>query len=125
MSQTKTYYSRIKGLVFYSGPSTRLIQNGMAVTIDSPEIAFSPMGSSDYKDGWGQFTTDDPALIAACEKRRVEQGDIFGPEEFNKKMKPVAEQLEDSEVKMKRLIEDNNRLTALLERQGSMPRAQK
>ena len=122
---TKTFYSKIKGLVFYSGPSTRIIQNGQAVSIDAPEIAFSPMGSSDYKDGWGQFTTSDPALIEACERRRTEQGDIFGPEEFNKKMKPVAEQLEDSETHLKRLIEDNNRLTTLLEKQGSMPRAQR
>jgi len=128
----KIYYSKHKYLVFPAGPSQRIIQNGMAVTLDAPEIAFSPVGSVDNPDGWGQFNTSDPVKIEACERRIKEQGDIFGPEEFNKRLKPAGERMVDAEAGLasmtaenQRLIEANNRLAAMLQDKGALPRATK
>lgn len=100
----RTFYSRSAHLMFYAGRPKRIESDGQKLVDDGPVIQFNPLG-----DGWGIFTTDDPELIAACERR----GDVVTPDVYNRESTPPevrAEQAETALQKVQRELEEKNRL---------------
>lgn len=118
--ETKTFYSPAAGLTI-SPPGMK----GKFMNIDGEQkragetiIQFVPMGGhriNGVKGGkeYGYYTTADPAEIAYLERRALELGDVFGPEEYNKQTTPPQIRAEQAS----RVIEDQNRLIADLQAQ--------
>lgn len=106
LAASRTFYSKSAHLNFYVGKVRRIESDGQKTLDDGVQVQFTPIG-----DGWGQFTTDEPALIAACEKR----GDVFSPEVYNRESTPIemrAEAAESKAARLERELEEKNRLIA-------------
>jgi len=115
-TEPKTYYSEITGLSISAvkGELTQIA--GERVRVGEKIIQFAPMGSSNF----GSFTTTDPELIAFLEHRVRTVGDVFGPEEYYRRIVPTEQQIKDLKS---RLIETENRLAEVLKQQGKLPKA--
>lgn len=84
---------------------TPVISNGLRLGRENEEILeFKPFGK------FGRYATNDPDKIAFLEK----QGDLFGPEEFARRVTPIEQQMEQQ----KRTIEQQNRLIEQLTKQA-------
>ena len=113
----RTFYSRSAHLTFYAGRPKRIESDGQKLVEDGPLIQFHPLG-----DGWGIFTTDDPEMIAACERR----GDVVTPDVYNRESTPPeirAEQAETANEKLRRELEEKNRLIEKLTRNQPQQRS--
>ena len=114
--EMRTFYSKAGHLTFYPEPPRRVIEDGQSKVLDSDPIEFSPTGV----DSWGQFTTSDPAKIAACEAR----SDVVGPDGYYNAITPdsVRAGLLKSVVDdLQRMIVAQNDLIAKLQAQGKIP----
>lgn len=114
----KTYYSENAGLMcpvkpFRCDPVTDK-------PVEPQFVHFTRMG----QDRFGSLTTSDPEIQAALDKRIVEVGDIFGPDEFARRSIPAEKRVE----MMARELEQTNRLLADLQAkqapQGQKPEQQ-
>jgi hypothetical protein len=109
----KTYYSESAGLNVPVGKLRRIMQDGQATLIEPQRIQFARIGA----DKFGSFTTDDPEIIAALDERAERVGDIFGPEEYQKRIVPAEMRAERLAEENQRLVEERNRLLAMLKQQ--------
>lgn len=105
---SRTFYSKSGSLTFWAGKPTRIFEEGVSKVLDPPQIQFSRLA-----DGFGVFTTDDPVLIEALEKRAREAGDVFDGGEYQKRTTPADVRIEQQE----REIEEQNRLITSLRAQ--------
>lgn len=106
---TKSYYSK-HGL---SMPVTKLqylTVDGQTTKIEPRYIEFARIG----QDKFFMFTTNEPEVQAVLDKRIVEVGDIFGPEEYNRQAVPAEMRAKQATEENSRLIAENNRLMAML-----------
>lgn len=100
MAETQTQREFYSNSAHYSIRYTLgkpVIENGIRMGREGEEfIEFHPFGKH------GRYVTSDPGKIAFLEK----QGDIFGPEEFDRQITPKDQLLARAERK----IEQQNRL---------------
>lgn len=115
--EERTWYCKQAGLCIAAiHGTTEITAEGKRIRNGEKHIHFSPVfggGKGHMTNGWGTFSTKDPALIAFLEKREAEVGDVVGPEKYKEAMTPA----EVREANAKRQIEDQNRLIADLQRQ--------
>jgi len=109
----KTYYSESAGLNVPVGKLRRIMQDGQATLIEPQRIQFSRIGA----DHFGSFVTDDPEIIAALDERVAKIGDIFGPEEYQKRTTDPKMRADLLEAENHRLLAEHNRLLAMLQKQ--------
>jgi hypothetical protein len=65
------------------------------------------------------FCTDDPEIIAKLDKRMVEVGDVYGPEEYNRRVMS-HEQRENAYQQEIRQLREQNRLLSDLSAKGNI-----
>lgn len=114
--EERTWYCKSSGLYIAAIHGSVEMVDGKRIRTGEKGIQFSPVmggGRGRMTNGFGSFSTKDPALIAYLEKREAEVGDVFGPEKYRDEMTPTETKLADS----RRQIEDSNRLIADLQRQ--------
>lgn len=117
--ENKTYYTENAGLTCPVKAARR--DPVTEKWIEAQYVTFRRIG----QDAFGSYSTSDPVEIEALDKRMVEVGDIFGPEEFNRRSVPAdkrAGMLERELEKSNRLIA---KLTADLEAKGAPKTAAK
>lgn len=102
--QARTFYSASKGLFICASHGEMQSVGGESKRLGEKHIQFREVGD------FGMFTTSDPELIAYLDKRQAEVSDVFGPEEYQKRIVPAEMRADDLE---RRLI-DANRLIAQL-----------
>jgi len=63
--EEQVFFSTSGNLTFYAGKPKRVVQDGMAQTIDPPQVQFRP-----YGDNIGRLATSEPEIIDAIHARR-------------------------------------------------------
>ena len=114
-TETKTFYSRSAGLTLHPNRGKQvLLEGGRTMRVDEKIVEFAQLG--DY----GRFETDDPEIIAYLEKRASTPGaDVMSAEAYNNAIIPDAmkvDALRDTNEQQSRMIEEQNRIIAELQR---------
>lgn len=104
--ESKTYYSKSKGLFICASHGEMKDVGGESKRVGEKHIQFREIGD------FGMFTTSDPELIAYLDKRAEEVQDVFGPEMYQKLIVP-PEMRADA---LERQLQDANRLIEELKR---------
>src|SRR5690349_15253433 len=115
--EPKTFYSRSQGLVLHPKKGQRVMVDGQLERVGEVLIEFQPCDI-----GFGSYTTDDPEIIAWLETRIAKVGDVMSVEQYNDAIMPDDRKVEAlrSELSEKdRLISEQNRLIANLQRQAA------
>jgi len=116
----RTFYSASGNLLIHMDPGKIVMQEGQVSRIGERFIQFRTFGA----DPHGQYTTSDPGEIDFLERRMLEQGDVFGPEEYARRTIPAevrATQARQQLEEANREIGNLNRLLADLQAQGKVP----
>lgn len=116
--ETKTYYSEV-GLTMWPGKDggvTTAMNNGTVERVTRAPVKFVRMGASQFFS----YNATDPVEIESLDARVINVGDIFGPEEFNKRITPDSERLSAYESQIRELKQQNSLLEAL-RAQGKLP----
>jgi len=116
--EQKTYYSEV-GLTMWPGEDggvTTVMNNGTVQQITRPAIKFSRMGASQFFS----FNTENPKEIEWLDARMEKVRDVFGPEEFNRRITPDSQKISALESKLREL-EQKNSLLEKLQAQGKLP----
>lgn len=88
----------------------RVLENGNSKVIGGDYIEFTPMG---FNSDFGMIVTSNPDAIAVLEKRP----DVFDAAELNRRMMTPDARAKKLEADNTRLVQENNRLLALLKNQ--------
>src|SRR5262245_50748429 len=115
MTETRTFYSKSKGLFICANHGEMKDVGGESKRLGEKHIQFREVGD------FGMFSTNDPELIEFLERRAAHEGDVFGPEKYQKLIVPPEMQIDALE---RRLV-DANRLIEELRRQGAAPTNEK
>lgn len=104
----RTFYVQgAAGLAVSINKPQRILENGNSKVIGGEMIEFQPMG---FNSDFGMLITSNPEVIAVLEQRK----DVFGPEEFNRRMMTPEARAKQLETANSRLVSENNRLLAQL-----------
>lgn len=116
--QERIYYTNSPGLTLWVGKPRREQVDGEIKTIEPELIQAVPQGRSN----WGMLRAVGEKQIAFLEDRRRNSNckDIFTPEEYNKLSLPEDVRIAQAESESDRLLKENNRLLALLQKQGEL-----
>ena len=110
VAEKRVFYSRSGHLSIQVNPGQHMVQGGQLSTerVGQKIVAFGPMG-----DGFGQYVTNDPEVIAYLEGHP----DVFGPAEYTRQTTPPNIQIEQ----LRRELEQRNRLIEKLQAEGKLP----
>lgn len=116
----RTFYSTAGALTIHMSAGKQVMHEGQLQRMGERIIEFHSSGAETY----GRFVTSDPDEIAFLDRRMLEVGDVFGPEEYGRRTIPAevrasaAEQLVETQ---QREIGNLNRILADLQAQGKLP----
>lgn len=109
-TEWREYFSTTKSLTIHPSPGEQVMQNGKLVTFGDIIETFTPAG--DY----GRLRTKNPVTIQWIENQiAAGRDDIFGSEEYNRRIVPAEVRLAQSQKEERKLQEKNEALEALLE----------
>lgn len=110
-SEGKHYFSRAQGLFLSLRVGKKELVDGEVRETGARYAQFSPIG-----DGFGRFFTSDPETIELMDERVAEVGDVFGPDEYQKRSIPAEKRNE----LLERELVQKNELIAKLTRDGKI-----
>lgn len=105
------YFSKSQSLYICLRVGKKEIVDGEMRTGEGKYAQFSPIG-----DGFGRFATSDPEVIQLMDERIEQVGDVFGPEEYQKRSIPAEKRNEILERELKTA----NDLLAKLRAEGKL-----
>lgn len=114
---TKIYYSSSAALVINISVGRRVIDaGGVSKIVDQKVAEFTPLG-----DGYGRLITDDPDVQKKLDALCLQPGSgVFDAAEYNRRTTPAEVRVKMLERENQRIIEEHNRLLAMLERDGKL-----
>jgi hypothetical protein len=107
----KHYFSTSRSLGLSLKPGHREMMGGEMVWVGGIFADFMPNGA-----GFGQFYTEDPETIRLMDEVVAQGGNVFGPDEYQKRLIP-ADQRADM---LERELQTANALIAKLKAQGKI-----
>jgi hypothetical protein len=108
----KHYFSKAQNLFLSLRVGRKELIDGEIKRVDDKYAQFTPIG-----DGFGRFFTKDPETIELMDARIAEVGDIFGPDEYQKRSVPAEKRNE----MLERELSQANELIKQLQKSGKLP----
>lgn len=112
----KHYYSIGQNMYVNVNPGKRVLEEGNVARIGEKGAQFLPNGS-----GYGVLITSDPEVIAWMDKHIADGNtDIFGQQEYNKRLLTPTQRVETLERK----LQEQNELIAKLQSEGKLGKSE-
>lgn len=112
--EPRTFYSQAGNLIISINKGRRVTdENGVSKMVEQKVAEFTPQG-----DGFGKLITNDAEIIEKLTTRCGILGDVFEAAEYARRTTPAEILLQGAQAENKRLLDDHNRLLALLKEKG-------